>query len=236
MFRTTRWSLVIGTRTDSVRGRAALDTLCRTYRSPVMAYLRAQGHPPGDADDLTQAFFEQLLLRRMHAAADPGRGRFRTFLLTSLQHFLANERERAAAARRGGGQVVVPLELVAEPRAGAGASPEAAFERDFALTVVARALERLRGEAVRAGKAALFEQIHPFLLEPPDPSEYAAVAERLGLRRNTLAVAIHRLRSRLREMVRAELRDTVDDEDAMELEMGVLRGALVAPGQARAPV
>ena len=106
MFNTTRWSLVIGTRADSDDGRAALETLCCAYRSPVAAYLRARGHPPSDADDMTQAFFEQLLRRRMHAMADPGRVRFRGFLLASLRNFLSSQREHDNAGKRGGGQAV----------------------------------------------------------------------------------------------------------------------------------
>ena len=110
MFNTTRWSLVIGTRADSDDGRAALETLCCAYRSPVAAYLRARGHPPSDADDMTQAFFEQLLRRRMHAMADPARGRFRGFLLASLRNFLSSQREHERAGKRGGGQAALALE------------------------------------------------------------------------------------------------------------------------------
>lgn len=226
MFRTTRWSLVIGTRTDSADGRKALDTLCRIYRSPVTAYLRAHGYPPSDAEDLTQAFFEQLLLRRMHAAADPERGRFRAFLLTALKHFLANQRERELACKRGSGRLAVTLEADQDLADVHSMTPEQAFERDYALTVIARALERLRDEAVRAGKADLFDQVSGFLLEPPDASEYAALAEKLELRRNTLAVAIHRLRNRLRDMVRLELCETVDGPDGLDVEMASLRRAL----------
>lgn len=226
MFHTTRWSLVIGTRAETDDGRAALDTLCRIYRSPVRAYLRAHGHSPSDADDMTQAFFEQLLLRRMHSTADPERGRFRAFLLTTLKRFLANQREREHACKRGGGQVALSLEPDQDLADVHALTPEQAFERDYALTVIARALERLRDEAVRAGKADLFDQVSGFLLEPPDASEYAALAEKLELRRNTLAVAIHRLRNRLRDMVRLELCDTVDSADGLDAEMATLRRAL----------
>ncbi|MBO9717732.1 MAG: sigma-70 family RNA polymerase sigma factor [Pseudoxanthomonas sp.] len=229
MFRTTRWSLVIGTRSDNEDGRAALDTLCRIYRSPVTAYLRAHGHSPSDADDMTQAFFEQLLRRRMHAAADPGRGRFRAFLLTALKHFVANQREREHACKRGGGQTCVALDADHDLSDARSMTPEQAFERDYALTVIARALERLREEAAHSGKADLFDRVSRFLLEPPDASEYAALAEALQLRRNTLAVAIHRLRNRLRDMVRLELCETVDSPAGLDVEMAALRNALASP-------
>ena len=119
MFNTTRWSLVIGTRADSDDGRAALETLCCAYRSPVAAYLRARGHPPSDADDMTQAFFEQLLMRRMHAAADPERGRFRAFLLTALKRYLANQMDHDHARKRGGDGFFTTLYLA--PHAGGDA-------------------------------------------------------------------------------------------------------------------
>ena len=233
MFSTTRWSLVIETRATSDRGRMALDTLCRIYRSPVLSYLRAHGYSPSDAEDLTQAFFEQLLLRRMHAAADPERGHFRTFLLTALKRYLANQADHDLAQKRGGRQTIASLDLENEPEDPHGASPEQAFERDYALTVIARALERLYQEALAAGKGDLFEQVKGFLLEMPDANEYAALSARLAMRRNTLAVAIHRLRNRLRDMVWAELHDTVDNEASLEAEMKALRNALPKPGDTR---
>lgn len=229
MFQTTRWSLVIETRQDSEHGRLALEALCRAYRSPVVAYLRARGLARSDADDVAQSFFEHLLRRRLHATADPGRGRFRSFLLASLKHFLANEQERARAARRGGGLVATGLDADSGALHGGPESPDQAFERDYALTVIARAVERLRLEAVRANRSVLFGQLEPFLLEPPEASDYAALAARLDMRRNTLAVAIHRLRNRLREMVREELRETVDSPAALDREMALLGGALAAP-------
>lgn len=226
MFQTTRWSLVLETRQSSPDGRLALEALCRAYRSPVVAYLRARGRCPSDAEDLAQSFFEQLLRRRLHAVADPERGRFRAFLLAALKHFLANERERAGAARRGGDAAAIPLDPGFDPADEDAAAPDEVFERDYAMTVVARAVERLRAEAARTPRAALFAQLEPFLLEPPDATDYAALAERLGMRRNTLAVTIHRLRNRLREMVRDELRETVDSPAALDREMEVLGRAL----------
>lgn len=226
MFHTTRWSIVIGAKSDSEDGRAALDTLCRTYRSPVLAYLRARGYPPSDSEDLAQSFFERLLLRRSHATADPGHGRFRAFLLTALKRFLINEHEREHAYKRGGGRVIVALDPEIDIPDIHASSPEETFERDYALTVIAQALERLRTEAAQAGKSDLFDQLSGFLLEPPDTAEYAALAEQLGMRRNTLTVAIHRMRNRLRGMVREVLLDTVDGNDALEIEISLLHNAL----------
>lgn len=229
MFHTTHWSMVIQTRAASQQGRVALETLCCAYRSPVLSYLRAHGCSPADAEDLTQAFFEQMLLHRFHTAADPTRGRFRTFLLTALKRFLANQHDRERTLKRGGHLVFVTLEDQHEPDDVAASTPEQAFEREYALTVISRALERLRKEAEESGKSRLFDQLSGFLLEPADRREYSDLAERLGLRRNTLAVAIHRLRNRLREMVRAELVDTVDSPAALEDEMNALSSALAAP-------
>ncbi|HRP73474.1 MAG TPA: sigma factor [Luteimonas sp.] len=232
MFHTTRWSMVVQTRLPPEQSRDALESLCGSYRPPVVAWLRAHGSAQADAEDLAQAFFEQMLLNRFHAAADPARGRFRSFLLTALKHFVANQREHDQALKRGGAAVFTTLDEQCDPADESHAAPDQAFERDYALTVIARAVARLRAEALRAGKAGLFDQVEAYLLEPPDPSEYAALADRLGMRRNTLAVAIHRLRNRLRDMVREELEDTVDGPAALEIEMAMLRKALSNPLQA----
>ena len=162
--------------------------------------------------------------------ADPGRGRFRGFLLASLRNFLSSQREHDNAGTRGGGQAALALEPGVDLVDTRAMTPEQVFERDYALTVIARALDRLREEAASAGKAGLFDQVSGFLLEPPDAQEYAELAGKLDMRRNTLAVAIHRLRTRLREMVRMELCETVDSPDALDAEILALRRAL--PGHA----
>lgn len=227
-FRTTRWSLVIGARSGSHKANRALDELCRVYRPPVLAFVRRHGPADGEAEDLTQAFFEQLLRLRTHAAADPTRGRFRVFLLVALKRFLSNQSAFAQAAKRGGGSMTFSLDdderaaLPADP-----ATPEGAFERAWATVVVQQAARRLQLEASAAGKLELFEALRPFLLESPDPDDYARIAERLAMRRNTLAVAIHRLRQRLRELVREELADTVSAADQLDAEVSTLQQALV---------
>lgn len=224
-FETTRWSMVLDAGGDGDSARDALSALCRTYRPPVLAYVRAHLRGGEEAEDLTQEFFAQLLERRLASRADRTRGKFRAFLLTSLKNFLANERERAGAQRRGGGVRVLQesaLESVADPRW----DPEQAFEREWARTVLREAMARLEGEAVLAGRAELFERLRPYLVEPPGEADYEALAEAQGLRRNTVAVAVHRMRSRLRELVREVLRDTTGDEAEAEDELHSVRGML----------
>lgn len=221
----------MGARSASHAAARALDELCRIYRPPVLAYVRRHSRGEAEAEDLTQAFFEQLLRLRTHAAADPQRGRFRVFLLVALKRFLMNQSAFAQAAKRGGGQAALSLDA---DDSGADApadpdTPDAAFERAWASVVVRQAGLRLQAEAEAAGKLDLFRALRAFLLESPDPDEYAQVAERLGLRRNTLAVAIHRLRQRLRELVREELADTVTEPGQLEEEVAALQHVLAAP-------
>jgi RNA polymerase sigma-70 factor (ECF subfamily) len=232
-FATTRWSLVIGARSGSLKAGRALDELCRVYRPPVLAFIRRHGPSLAEAEDLTQAFFEQLLRLRTHAVADPGRGRFRVFLLVALRRFLSNQSAYAHAAKRGGGSTTLSLdaddaELTGQPAD--PTTPEGAFERAWASVIVQQAASNLQREAHASGKSDLYQALRPFLLESPDPEDYARIAERLSMRRNTLAVAIHRLRQRLRELVREELADTVSEADQLEAEMSTLQRALETPG------
>ncbi len=230
-FQTTRWSLVLQAREDDPGAGAALDRLCRLYRPPVLAYVRGRGVPSAEAEDLTQSFFEQFLRLRPDRTADPARGRFRVYLLVALRRFLANQQVAERAAKRGGGWKRTPdADAVSRIADAAGGTPDAEFERAWALAVVAQAQRQLRDEADAAGKRALFEALSPFLLEPPDREEYARVAERLGMRRNTLAVAIHRLRVRLHDVVRALLAEGIESEEDVADELAQLRRALAAPG------
>jgi RNA polymerase sigma-70 factor (ECF subfamily) len=226
-FHTTRWSLILDARGVSPVVSRALAELCSIYRPPVLACVRRHGHGANEADDLTQAFFEQLLRHETFAVAERARGRFRTFLLVSLRHFLANQAAIARAAKRGGGQQ--PVSIEAQSASGVEVAgedmPDLAFERDWADAVLRQAMLRLEAETP-AGKRELFLALRPFLLEAPDGDEYARVAGRLDMRRNTLAVAIHRLRQRLHELVRAELGETVAEPEAIETELEVLRRAV----------
>lgn len=225
-FPTTRWSLILAGRDDPAASRSALEHLCRAYRAPVLAYIRRRSSRPAEAEDLTQAFFTALIERRIEDVADPAKGRFRALLLTALVRWLANAEEQRRALRRGGGQVHADIDEQSGLSDDHDPDPEGAFQRDWALTVLKRAMAALRREAVAAGKADLFDALRDSLVETPDAEDYARIGERFGMRRNTVAVAVHRLRQRLRACVRAELADTVARSEDVDAEMEALRVAL----------
>ncbi|HXE67272.1 MAG TPA: sigma-70 family RNA polymerase sigma factor [Rhodanobacteraceae bacterium] len=224
-FDKTRWSVVLQARGEPAAARAALETLCRMYRPPVLAYVRSHVFARDSAEDLTQAFFARFLEQAWHADADPVRGRFRSFLLTALKRFLIDADAEARALKRGGGFRFETLDDEATA-ASAGDTPEHIFQREWAKAVLAAAFARLRAEAQRADKLPMFERLSEFLAEPPDEADYARAAEELHLRRNTLAVAVHRLRHRLRELVREELAETTANHEGMDAELHALREAL----------
>jgi RNA polymerase sigma-70 factor (ECF subfamily) len=230
-FRTTQWSVVVAAGARDAAARDALSTLCATYWYPLYAYARRRGDDRDRAADSVQGFFAALLEKGWVEDADAARGRFRAFLLTAFQRFRGRERTRAAAAKRGGGRAVLSLDfddgesrLAAE--AGPETDPERAFERRWALTVLARAVERTRREFAAAGKAELFDALGPFVGAEGGGRPYAEVAARLGTTEGAIKVAVHRLRARHRENVRAEIRDTVADESHIEDEIRRLMDAL----------
>lgn len=224
-FATTRWSLILDARQEQATANAALAEICRIYRQPVLDYIHR--HAPGtDAEDLAQDFFARLLEQRWDVRADRERGSFRAFLLTALRRFLIDAAERENAGKRGGNWRRVPLaEEGAEFASPNRDSPEQAFTRSWMRTLVGRAMERLEMETAAAGKSELYAQLSGFLLEPPDSTDYPRLAEALGLRVNTLAVAVHRLRQRLRELVRDEVLGTVSNQDDLDAELSGLRSA-----------
>jgi len=230
-FDTTRWSMVLQARDGTAQARSALETLCRTYRPPVLAYIRHRGYSAETAEDLAQTFFVRFLEDEYHADADPGRGRFRNFLLTALKRFLIDADEEAHAIKRGGRIRFHSLdhdEVGSLPPGNLAdaETPEHAFERTWAITLIQAAMKRLRAEAVRAGRQELFEHLSEFLAERPDEAEYARVAGALNLRRNTLAVTVHRLRHRLRELIRDELAQTTANAAELESEIRDMRSVL----------
>ena len=210
-FAPTRWSLIAAARDGGTpEARQALAQLCEGYWYPLYAYIRRRGHPPEQAQDLTQEFFARLLERDWLGAADPAKGRFRAFLLACCKNFLANEHDHAGAQKRGGGQPPLSLDG-AEGRYRSEAShdvtPEKLFERRWALTLLDRVLDRLRAEFARRGKEALFLRLRPYLVGDRGAPQRQAAAE-LGLSVGALKVTVHRMRQRYRELLREEIGQT----------------------------
>lgn len=224
-FVTTHWSVVLSAREPgSPQSAAALETLCRTYWYPLYAYLRRQGRTPHDAQDLTQGFFARLLQKDYLQAAAREKGKFRTFLLVALKRFLANEWDRAHAQKRGGFAPVVPIDQeFAESRLAADPSPnvqpDVLFDRQWALTLLERALSQLRDEYVASGRAQLFEYLQTCLARDESALPYAQIAARLNLTEPAVKMAVHRLRARCREILRAEIAHTVATPEEVEEEI-----------------
>jgi RNA polymerase sigma factor (sigma-70 family) len=229
-FPTTRWTLVVAAG-DPHRKEAssALVSLCENYWYPLYAYLRRRGYPADQAQDLTQQFFMRVLEGRYLDRADPAKGRFRSFILTSLKFFVADEGDRDRAHKRGGG-MLVPLEFSSgeeryrrEPAH--DETPERIFERRWALSVLDRVVERLRDEFAQHGRPEHFERLKLFLLGQSD-APYAAVAREMNTSEGALKVAIHRLRKRYRELFRQEIADTVANPAEVESELRYLAAIL----------
>jgi len=224
-FVTTRWTVVsTAGRNDTPHARDALAQLCRTYWYPLYAYIRRKGHAPPDAEDLTQTFFARLLEEHFVALADREKGRFRSFLLTRLNHFLADEWDRLKAQKRGDGQRPIPLEGgTAETRYRIEPadlrSPDKLFEYRWAVTLLEHVFERLRHEYEDEGKAVLFDEVKGCLTQERAAVPYAEVGARLGMSEGALRVAAHRLRQRYRDVLRAEVADTVSEPEDVEEEL-----------------
>ena len=231
-FTTTHWSVVLTAgQGDSPQTAEALEKLCRTYWYPLYAYVRRQGNSPHDAQDLTQEFFARFLARNYLGAVQREKGKFRSFLLATLNHFLANEWDRANAAKRGGGKDLISLDNeAAETLYGlelvSDLSPEQGFDRRWAVALLEQAFARLREEFVMAGKADYFDQMKVFLAEGASTGDYARVGAPLQMTAGAMAVAVHRLRQRYGEMVRAEVANTVASPEEIEDEMRHLFAAL----------
>lgn len=221
-FKTTRWSLIETARSDSARSRAALEQLCADYRPPVLAYVRTHGFSAADAEDITQEFFARFVERAWYTQADPERGRFRALLLTALQRFMSDYRSRACARKRGGGHHHVTLDEAAG-RLATAPSAEDVFARTWLSTVLGRALRQLEAEWREVGKNTQFERLIGLLDGRVEGAELDQLARELGLRRNTLSVQLHRLRSRLRQITREEMLRTVSTVEDLAVELAELR-------------
>ena len=229
-FRTTRWSLVLSVGREGAASRDALETLCRLYRPPIYAYIRGKGYPPADADDLVQGFFASLLRGRTVERADPGRGRFRSYMLGALKRFMAAQLQRAHALKRGGGARPLSLEADAPGGAGpidppAGRSPEDVFDREWALRVLDLALAELRAEYGDA-KRDLFDALIGSLDGGDSELSYRELGERLGMTEGAVKVAAHRMRRRYRERVRQQIMNTVASPEQVDDEIRDLFTAL----------
>jgi RNA polymerase sigma-70 factor (ECF subfamily) len=231
-FETTHWSMIVrAAETGTSEGRAALEELCRVYWHPLYWFARRRGLAPADAEDLTQGFLADLLRRGAVAQANPARGRFRTFLLASFQNFHSCQRARASAAKRGGGQVFVPLEAMqaAERRFGDEPvtmdSPERLYDRKWATSLIEQAIAAVHHEYAAVGKGSLYNALKAVLWGEHGTASYAEVARQLGSSEGAIKVAAHRLRRRFRETLRAEVAKTVIDLSDLEDEMQYLLAA-----------
>ena len=233
VFATTHWTVVLAAGRDrSEAAAAALEELCRTYWYPLYAYLRRKGYSEHDAQDLTQGFIFQLLERRSIEKVEPQKGKFRSFLLASLNYFLADERDRAQAQKRGGGNEVLSLELnEAEGRYALDAradhsTPERLFERRWALTLLDCVLARLTREFAEAGKGELFQQLQSFLVEGSRGKSYHEIALETGLSEEAVKKAVQRMRQRYYQLFRQEIAQTVGTSGEVEEELRHLCGVL----------
>lgn len=218
-FGTTQWSLVLAAgEQGSAAGAAALARLCALYWYPVFAFVRRRGHSTDEAEDLTQGFFTRLIEKGDLADVDRSRGRFRSFLLSACQHFLANEWDKSRALKRGGARFSVSIDAAAAhgrtDRALAhGETPELLYERQWCLTLLAGVLEDVQEEYRATGRERVFERLKRFLTTDDDPGTYLEAAQDLAITEGAVKVAVHRLRNRYRDALRARVAATVASED-----------------------
>jgi len=232
-FTTTHWSVVLEAQGESPAAKEALEKLCRTYWRPVYAFLRRQGFGREEAEDITQGFFAQLLERRKFSALREEKGRLRSFLLGALKYFLADERRRAMAIKRGEGQRLIPLEdLRADERIDMEpADPvtaEMIYERRWALTLLEQVLDRLKNEYQSAGNTGLFDSLKQLLPDEPGSPSQAEIAAQLGMTENALRQAFYRFRQRYQSLLREEIANTVATPGDIEDELRHLIAVLEA--------
>lgn len=237
-FSTTHWTVVRSAGSGDVsRAAEALEILCAKYWYPVYAFIRRRGSGAHEAEDLTQAFFAQLLEKKALQKADRGKGKFRTFLLSALTNFLINEWDKRKTLKRGGGRQIISLdEALAEARfdcePASQDSPERQFERRWALTLLQDVLNGLKREYMESGKSALFNSLEPLITGEPAPGGYGRVAMDLGMKEESIRVAVSRLRRRYGELLRLEIANTVSSPDEVDAEIRDLFAALAASGLA----
>ena len=231
-FALTRWSVVLAAgRNNSTHAQESLEKLCQTYWQPLYSFVRRQGYGPHDAEDLTQQFFARLLEKNYLGTVDRAKGRFRSFLLASLKHFLANEWDKARAQKRGGKQVLISIDA-GSAETWYGLEPaekttaDKVFERRWALTLLDQVLARLRAEYGLDKKTKLFEHLKSTLTGERSSLRYGEIAVRMGMTEGAVKVAVHRLRQRYREILREEIAHTVSEPEQIEEEIRALFSAL----------
>jgi len=224
-FNTTHWTVVLAAgQSSSPQADAALAKLCETYWYPLYVYVRRQGNSPEDAEDLTQQFFSRLLEKSYLAKADRERGKFRTFLLGSMKNFLVNEWKRAARLKRGGAHSFVSFDLDdAEGRYAnepiAETNPENTYDKQWAIALIEQVFITLRREYAALEKGALVEELRPFVWGEESSASYAEIGHKLNMSEGTVKVAVHRLRQRFRELLRAEVAQTVSRPEEINGEL-----------------
>lgn len=225
VFVTTRWSVVMTAGgQDTAPARAALEKLCQTYWYPLYAYVRRRGRSPEDAQDLTQEFFARLLEGNWLERADQQKGKFRSFLLSAMNHFLADEWDKARAQKRGGGVPAIPLQLdTAETRYGLDpadrTTPEQIYERRWACALLEEVLRQLGQEYAAEGKSEIFNALNSCLVGERTAHPYAELASKLGVTEGTVKSAAHRLRQRYRQLLREEIAHTVAQRHEIDEEL-----------------
>jgi RNA polymerase sigma-70 factor (ECF subfamily) len=231
-FATTHWSIVLSAgRSDSIHVRDSLEALCRTYWHPLYSFIRRKGFSPADAQDLTQDFFTRLIEKDWQADLDRKKGKFRSFLLASLCHFLSNEIDKSKAQKRGGGRIFISIDgESAETRyrlePSHAISAEKLFERNWAMTLLDEAMNRLRSEYVAAGREILFDTLKDTLTRGKGSQPYTELAVQLSMSESAIKVAVHRLRQRYRKVLRDEIAETVSTPDDVDDELRYLFSVL----------
>jgi RNA polymerase sigma-70 factor (ECF subfamily) len=223
-FATTHWTLILTSQGGSPQASQALERLCGAYWPPLYAFVRRRGYPPEEAQDLTQGFFARLLQKNDLAQVKPGLGKFRSYLLASLKHYLANEWDAGQTRKRGGGQVRLAwddetLERQYQLEAADQATPETIFERRWALNVLEHALIRLREEYLNSGKRDLFEELKGFLSGDKSLIPQGEIAAKLGTSVNAVRVGVHRMRQRYGQLLREQIAATVSSPAEIEEEI-----------------
>jgi DNA-directed RNA polymerase specialized sigma24 family protein len=230
-FQTTSWSLVLAAASDPNEARAALASLCESYWNPVYVFIRCSGYDADKSQDLTQEFFARLIEKNYLKGADRTRGRFRTFLLISVKHFLSNQSDRDRALKRGGGRAPVSFDAIEAgrwymPPAADDVTPETLFERRWAVSLLARVIGLLRKQYVEAGKEEQYTSLAMFLNKDSDDQRYEQVAKRMGVTAPALRMSVLRMRRRYRALLRAEIAETVTSPEEIDAEIRFLMSRL----------